>query len=199
MARTGAVIFERRSEVATKNTLVFFGSPRKNGETAGLVGMLADRLDSQVEIINAYECAVSACVDCRRCKTQSGCMIDDDMTELYQKIAQADNVVIASPLYFTEITGRLLDIFSRLQTCYCAKAFRNEQPLSAKKGGIILVGGGSGKPDKALDTAKIVLRTMNVCGEIPHVVFHDTDVSHACDDKKVQEGISALAEYFNRD
>lgn len=186
-------------DMSSRKTLVFQGSPRKNGETAKLVFMLEKELRTQVEIINAYDLGVSPCVDCRRCKTVGGCSIDDGMTEIYRKIEQADNIVIASPIYFTEITAPLLSLFSRLQTYYCAKVMRNEQTLSAKKGGIILVGGGSGKPDKALDTSKIILRAMNVCGEIPSAVFFGTDYSEATANDELINELKKIAAYLDSD
>lgn len=182
--------------MSSRKTLIFQGSPRKNGETARLALMLEEKLGTGVEVINAYESGVLPCVDCRRCKTVGGCSIDDGMTEIYRKIEQADNIVIASPIYFTELTGQLLALFSRLQTYYCAKVMRNEQTLSAKKGGIILVGGGSGTPDKALDTSKIILRAMGVCGRIPSAVFFGTDAPEAKPSTELINQLDGIASYL---
>lgn len=47
-----------------------------------------------------------------------------------------------------------LDVGSRLQTYFCARFFRNEEPIvKSKKGAVILVGGGDGHIDKAYGTA----------------------------------------------
>ncbi len=70
------------------------------------------------------------------------------MQEIYEYIPICDNILIASPIYFSELTGKLLDFGSRLQTYFCAGFFRNEQVIQkGKKGAVILVGGGDGNMD----------------------------------------------------
>ena len=53
--------------------------------------------------------------------------------EIYAYIEECDNVLIASPVYFSELTGKLLDLGSRLQTYFSAKFFRREQPVAKAK------------------------------------------------------------------
>jgi len=49
-------------------------------------------------------------------------------------------VLIASPIYFSELTGKLLDVGSRLQTYFCARFFRKEVAVAKpKKGGCLYV------------------------------------------------------------
>ncbi len=102
------------------------------------------------------------------------------MQELYAYIKDCDNVLIASPIYFSELTGKLLDLGSRLQTYFCAKYFRKEEPIiKSKKGAVILVGGGDGNINNPYDTARILLRHMN-CHNIHEAVFsHNTNISPA--------------------
>lgn len=60
--------------------------------------------------------------------------------------------MIASPIYFSELTGKLLDVGSRLQTYFCSSFFRNENSIEKpKKGAVFLVGGGDGRMEKAYD------------------------------------------------
>lgn len=95
------------------------------------------------------------------------------MQEIYDYIQTCDNIIIASPIYFSELTGKLLDVGSRLQTYYCA---RRETPINKpKKGVVILVGGGDGNTDKAYDTACTLLHHMNCCNIYPSVIYHNTN------------------------
>jgi len=48
------------------------------------------------------------------------------MQEIYKYIEECDNILIASPLYFSELTGKLLVVGSRLQTYFCARFFRKQ-------------------------------------------------------------------------
>ena len=86
-------------------TLILNGSPRANGDTASLVEKLVNALEGDSHIVNAYRCNISPCIDCRYCWENDGCRICDDMQEVYSYIRICDNIVIASPIYFSELTG----------------------------------------------------------------------------------------------
>ena len=105
-------------------TLIFNGSPRKNGDTSQLLQKFCAGLDGEYRIVRAYDGAIKPCVDCRYCWEHPGCAIKDGMTEIYDWIADCDNVVIASPVYFSELTGPLLSVLSRVQTLFCGRFFR---------------------------------------------------------------------------
>ena len=181
-------------------TLIFYGSPRPNGGTAGLLRVLQDKLAGERMVINAYRCGISPCVDCRYCWEHSGCAIQDEMQEVYGYIRDCDNILVASPIYFSELTGKLLDVGSRLQTYYCARAFRKETPLlKPKRGAVLLVGGGDGAPDRAAATARILLRSMN-CRDIHETVCsHQTNRVPATEDEQALEGVGSIAAFFNQE
>lgn len=180
-------------------TLLFNGSPRPKGDTASLLHGLREALEGECRVVEAYRCGISPCVDCRFCKTHSGCAIQDEMQELYGYIQECDNIVIASPVYFSELTGRLLDVGSRLQTYYCARRFRQEEPIpKAKRGAILLAGGGDGSMEKAAGTARVLLRFMN-CRDIHEpVCSHGTDLRPAAEDGEALAGVRSIAAYLNR-
>ncbi len=142
-------------------TLIFNGSPRKTGSTAFLIRELTKLLDGEVKVINAYSNDIHPCLDCRYCWENDGCAQKDGMQELYKDIEDCDNIVIASPIYFSELTGELLNIGSRLQMYFAAKYFRKKNIITKKKNGaILLCGGGDGSMEKAEDTAVCLLRHM---------------------------------------
>lgn len=55
------------------------------------------------------------------------------MQEIYSYIQEGDNILIASPVYFSMLTGKLLDVVSRLKTYFCARYFRKAEPIFKKK------------------------------------------------------------------
>ena len=179
-------------------TLIINGSPRINGDTASLIKVIKGNIAGEYRIIDAYRCSISPCLDCRFCWKNTGCAINDEMQEIYENIQICDNILIASPIYFSELTGKLLDVGSRLQTYFCAKYFRNEEPiLKSKKGAVVLVGGGDGSISKPYETACILLHHMN-CHNIHDVVFsHNTNVTPAIADKQTLEGIHSILDFFN--
>lgn len=179
-------------------TLIFNGSPRKNGNTKALINELIKHLEGGYKIIDAYHCNISPCIDCRYCWEHTGCSINDEWQEVDRYIKECDNIVIASPVYFSELTGSLLSIASRLQTYYCARRFRKEAIITTKKrGGIILVGGGDGNMATAIATATCLLKSMNA-REINHpVCYHDTDRKPAIEDAGIVAQIRELAVFLN--
>lgn len=179
-------------------TLILNGSPRANGDTVSLVEKLTDALKGDIHIVNTYNCNISPCMDCRYCWKNDGCAINDEMQEVYSYIESCDNIVIASPIYFSELTGQLLNTASRLQRYYCARFFRNETPITkSKKGAVILVGGGDGHIEKPYETACILLHQMN-CYNIHDAVYsHNTNEIPAVRDEKVLCGINSIARFFN--
>ena len=179
-------------------TLILNGSPRVHGDTVSLINELTKSLDGEYRIVDAYRSNISPCLDCRFCWENSGCAIKDEMQEIYSYIEDCDNIVIASPIYFSELTGKMLDLGSRLQTYFCAGYFRKEEiGITPKKGAVILVGGGDGRIEKAYETACTLLHHMN-CYNIDEVVCsHNTNVVPAIQDKKSIEGIDRVAKFLN--
>ncbi len=178
-------------------TLIINGSPRVNGDTVSLVNILKEKINGECMTVDAYRCKVSPCTDCRFCWENSGCAIKDEMEQIYAYIQECDNILIASPIYFSELTGKLLDVGSRLQTYFCARFFRKEEPIvKAKKGAVVLVGGGDGHIDKPYETACTLLHHMN-CYNIHQVVFsHNTNDRPAVEDKQAINGINSIISFF---
>ncbi len=179
-------------------TLIINGSPRINGDTASLINVIKENIEGEYRIIDAYRCSISPCLDCRFCWENNGCAINDEMQEIYDYIQICDNILIASPIYFSELTGKLLDVGSRLQTYFCSKFFRKEEPITkSKKGAVVLVGGGDGSISKPYETACTLLNHMN-CHNIHDVVFsHNTNVTPAIADKQTLKGICSIIDFFN--
>lgn len=179
------------------NTLIFNGSPRPKGDTAALIERFLSELPGEHWIVNAYGSKIAPCVDCRRCRKLPGCAIEDGMRRVYERVEACDNVLIASPVYFEALTGRLLDVASRLQTYFCARTFRGEEPISRpKRGAILLVGGSGGGMEPALRSAKILLRLMR-CEEIcAPVCVKRTDHRPAIEDEAALRTLEGVAGFF---
>ena len=112
-------------------TLIFNGSARKNGETQSMIDALTAQLEGEYKIVNAHSCNVRACIDCRYCWEHPECSIQDGWQEIDSYLRECDNVVIASPVYFCEITGPVLSVLSRIQVYWAAKTFRHEKLLES--------------------------------------------------------------------
>jgi multimeric flavodoxin WrbA len=153
--------------------------------------------------LDTYRCQISPCLDCRYCWTHSKCAIDDHMQEVYKQINEADNIIIASPIYFAELTGSLLSWASRLQYFWTSKNFRKEIVLHEKLryGATILVDGGDGYTDAALAMGKRLLRNMGA-EFVELIYFSGTDKTEPSDplnDITIIESIKRLADLLNHE
>jgi len=152
-------------------TLIINGSPRKNGNTVTLLNELKKHLNGEVFQIDTYYAKSSPCFDCRHCVTNAECIIKDEMQDAYKMLDEADNVVIASPIYFGNLTGSLLNWASRLQYFWVSRYIRKVEPISQKyrKGAVILVNGKESEIEPAIVTGKDLLKKPRAeCCEVLH-------------------------------
>lgn len=178
-------------------TLIFNGSPRRQGDTAAMIEYLSQRLEGEVRVIRAYESPVKSCVDCRWCWTHPQCVFPD-FQELDGWIREADNIVLASPIYFNEVTGELLRVLSKVQVYWSAAFLRREQIIpKAKRGGMIFAYAGNCDLKYPEHAARILLRNMRVDSIHPTVYSADTDRVPARDDQACLEMLTELAAFLN--
>lgn len=119
------------------NIIILTGSMRKNGNTALLAQSFAEgaAINNNVKIVSVADYKVNPCIGCNSCFTRENgqCFQNDDMVQIYEKLKNADIVVIASPVYFYGISAQLKAIVDRLHT-----PMRNS--FHIKKLGLLLVG-----------------------------------------------------------
>lgn len=174
-------------------TLIFNGSPRRKGDTASMLDYFMEELGGEIKVVDAYFADIKPCIDCRWCFEHPGCARKDDMQEVFDYIQECDHILMASPIYFGEITGVLLAILSRLQTYFSARYLRKEDPVPKKKtGGILLAGGSFGPREKAEDTASMLLEQLG-CTSLGTVYVDHTDEHPAMEQPQVREQLADLA------
>lgn len=146
-------------------TVIINGSPRKNGDSMTLVNELTKYLDGEVQIVNTYFDNIKPCIDCRHCWNNPACSIKDDMQDVYELLKDADNIVISSPVYFSELTGQVLNFASRLQLFYMSKRMNRDIGLNNKiKNGLLIVtAGGDTKniEERVIKTSNLIFRYIN--------------------------------------
>jgi multimeric flavodoxin WrbA len=126
-----------------KKILVILGSARKHGNSAALaeqIGKGAMSVEAAVETIYLQEKNIAPCKACLGCLKNGGkgCIIQDDMQEVYQKLVEADGWVIASPVYWFTMTAQTKIFMDR---CY-ALNFHPKRPFKGKRIAIAMVYGG---------------------------------------------------------
>jgi multimeric flavodoxin WrbA len=95
------------------------GSPRPKGNTAKVLAwVMAElrRLGHQVEHVSVGKGQIRPCRSCYGCKKtldRPGCTIKDDGNAIFQRMIEADAVVLASPLYCWGISAQLKALVDR--------------------------------------------------------------------------------------
>lgn len=131
--------------------LVFQGSPRIGGNTDLLVDAFIDGLketgNCKVEKINLYRQNIKPCIECGECEKDGQCVLKDDMKEIYPKLIDADVVVIASPIFFYNITSLTQALIERSQALWVRKYMLkiSESANKPKYGIFMAVGATKGK------------------------------------------------------
>ena len=101
--------------------ICLLGSPRKSGNSATVAAHLLTRareLGAEVETIYLNELHYRGCQACYACKNGSEtCVIKDDLSPVLEKVREADAVVLASAVYYGEVTAQLKGFIDRT-FCY---------------------------------------------------------------------------------
>ncbi|MCK5804170.1 MAG: flavodoxin family protein [Lentisphaeria bacterium] len=91
--------------------LVVSGSPRAKGNCSVLIEQFcfgASQFNATIEVVRLHDRNIHPCAACRSCKEsdEANCVIDDGMTDLYPKIRAAQALVIASPIYWWNVSAQ---------------------------------------------------------------------------------------------
>lgn len=166
-------------------TLIFNGSPRKNGTSSGIIKLLTPML-SDYEIISAYNSGISPCTDCRFCRKNDFCKIDDDMQRVYKSTVSADTIIIVSPVYYSALTGELLSVFSRYQLFFSSRFFNNSRRYFSKpKCGILILSAGGSTKDfsPVIASAEVIFKEINadlknviICSNTDSIPFENNNL-----------------------
>ena len=94
------------------NVLVLQGSPRANGNTAWMAEEFrkaAEAAGHQVTLVNVARKKIAGCLACEYChgKGDGVCVQKDDMQELQPLFAEAEALVLASPIYYFTMCAQI--------------------------------------------------------------------------------------------
>jgi len=127
------------------------GSPRKKGNTDILLAEFMDtakQIGAETHVIKVYDHTISPCIECSVCEKKGLCSIQDEMSlEIYPLLRRADLVVLASPIFFYNVTAPLKALIDRTQTFWSRK-YRldmDDPRRKIRKGFLLAIGATKGK------------------------------------------------------
>ena len=117
------------------------GSPKNNGNTAIALAEMIKVFEAEgveYEIVQVGNLDVRGCIGCMKCFENTKCVFDDIVNECAPKFAEADALVIASPVYFASANGTLISFLDRLfYSCSCDKSMKvGASVVVARRGGL---------------------------------------------------------------
>ena len=138
-----------------KKIMIIDGGPRKTFNTASMLQKFAEGASSvsneiEVKTVRLYDLDYKGCMSCMACKVKGKasnvCKFRDALTPVLEEIAIADGLVLGSPIYFGDVTGRMRTFLERLAFPWLSY---NDYSLTApKRMPVVLVETMNGLPDR---------------------------------------------------
>lgn len=121
--------------------LMINGSPRVGGNTAVALKEMEKAFVKngiEVETVQIGNKAIRGCIACGTCAKKGQCVFDDAVNEVAPKFAEADGLVVASPVYYASANGTLVSFLDRLfYSCHCDKRMKVGAAVAvARRGGL---------------------------------------------------------------
>ena len=117
--------------------LAIVGSPRLNGNTNFLVDQALDeaaKLGAETEKIVISQHTVNPCLGHDNCASLESCSQKDDAGWILDRFREADGVILASPVYYYNVSAQMKAFIDRNYFIY-----KHDQKYGARAVGIIIV------------------------------------------------------------
>lgn len=116
----------------TKKAVIILSSPRKGSNSNALalaVGAGLEEAGVTPEVVDLSGLDIKPCLACEACQRNGGkCSQIDGMSAVYPKVLEADVLILASPVYWFNISGQLKTFLDR---CF-AVAMNSDGPFARK-------------------------------------------------------------------
>jgi multimeric flavodoxin WrbA len=118
------------------------GSPRKKGNSATLVNEIISIAEDANGVVQSYhlnQLTYKGCQACMTCKEKSDtCTIKDDLTEVLSAIQACDLLIMASPVYFGDISAQMKGLIDRMYS-FLKPNFKQQDPPGRLESGKTLI------------------------------------------------------------
>lgn len=97
--------------------LMINGSPRANGNTATALREMEKVFKEEnieVKYIHIGHLPVRGCIACGKCRELGKCVFDDLVNETAKDFAEADGLILGSPVYYASANATLMAFVTRL-------------------------------------------------------------------------------------
>jgi multimeric flavodoxin WrbA len=140
----------------------FLGSPRKDGNSELLLKEAirgVEESGSAVSIFNLNQMDIMPCQNCGGCEETGACVYEDDMFKIYDAIRTSDRFILASPIFFFNVSAQIKIMIDRCQAFWCEK-YLLKKPIpegNYKRKGLLLLVAGM-KKDIGIQCAEVTVK-----------------------------------------
>ncbi len=133
--------------------VAFNGSSRTDGNTAMMTRWVFDELEAEgieTELIQGFATKINPCIACYKCteKKDRRCQVPGDLAnDFIAKMAEADGIILASPVYFSDATPQMRALIDR-----CGFVGRANGGMFRRKVGAAIVAARRGGAIHTFDT-----------------------------------------------
>ena len=141
---------EKKVQVEYMKTVVLWSSPNVDGLTAAAKNSFISGLracgvsDMEIDEIHLNRMKLNHCIACGNgfgnCKKDGVCVLKDDFEKIYEKLIEADGIVLVSAVYWHDMTECMKAFIDRLRRCETA----HNHFLKGKRCFLIACAGGTG-------------------------------------------------------
>lgn len=138
-----------------KKIIIIDGGPRKNFNTASMLQKFAEGVMSvggqiEVKTVRLYSLDYKGCMSCMACKIKGKasniCKFKDALTPGLEEIAEADGMVLGSPIYFGDVTGQMRAFLERLAFPWLS--YNDYSMKAPKRMPVVLIQTMNGTPER---------------------------------------------------
>lgn len=181
--------------------LIVSGSPVDQSSTDIILGRISDAIKSSLPgqcpttttFVKLNELKFIPCQSCGKAPTPKFCLFDDDLTDVYTKLANCDCLLFGSPVYFDSVSAQAKMFIDRCN-CFRPPDFNNIDAdhhfiriLKRKRpGATVLVGGERGWFEGARRVVAGFFKWIEVTNE-GLIIYHSPDfisAGRAADDSE---------------
>jgi multimeric flavodoxin WrbA len=130
------------------------GSPRPRGNSATISARFLETaagLGAEIRTFALNQLTYRGCQACFTCKTKlDRCVLKDDLTEVLESVRWADTMVIASPIYYGDVTGQVKCFIDRTYSFLTPDYITNPSPSRLQPGKklVFVLTQGQSDPDR---------------------------------------------------
>ena len=162
--------------------LAVCGGMREESNTNKLVKKIAEATGCDYELVDMGKIVIKPCTGCSECMMYEGkCPIEDDMQGLYDKLMEADGIILGSPTYYMNVSGAVKCFIDRSLALYYRGVgpeydpempFMGQRPLAGRPGVVVTTVAGAGH-EQAMEVLSLCMgesHRINLVGKLAEVI-----------------------------